>query len=393
MNSEVDVYLRKATRGLWGRKKRDVREELATHIEGRVNAHRIGGLDEDTAVQRTLAELGRPGQVSSGMMRLHAGPSLAGLGALLVLVCALTVTLVSRGLAQSLNVTEQLPTRACIGTVQDRVGEAVGEICKSYEGVLWTTVEALKEVLEPQGAEVKSITGILVLKFPEGNRTAFVSQRYHPEYELGAEHSYDFEILPGYLQVWDVLDSIAKDSGLPLEFENWDNLKLRLGSVAFQLGTPDKVIQGRSFYLPYLVKVMNELIPLPVRSDFLISISSLESNPGINVHPQQVRINGKQGDIYGVVTFTNRLQANSPFNTGFFIDVAPAAQDGSVTFQLLPTGTFRGNEMPIRYVERFSDQPKEGETVVVRLPGKADRNGYGYEVVRPEQMGLEPARR
>lgn len=60
-------YLRRATRGLRGRKRREVQEELEAHLCERVTAHQIGGLTEVEAVERALTELGSPQEVSVGM--------------------------------------------------------------------------------------------------------------------------------------------------------------------------------------------------------------------------------------------------------------------------------------------------------------------------------------
>ena len=43
----IETYLRRATRGLWGRKKLEVREELAAHLEARVLSYQIAGLEGD----------------------------------------------------------------------------------------------------------------------------------------------------------------------------------------------------------------------------------------------------------------------------------------------------------------------------------------------------------
>ena len=70
----VERYLSRATRGLWGRRRREVREELQAHVEERTLVHRIGGMDEQGALERALAELGDPSTVQKGMLRLHALP-------------------------------------------------------------------------------------------------------------------------------------------------------------------------------------------------------------------------------------------------------------------------------------------------------------------------------
>lgn len=71
---KVEAYLRAATRGLWGRERATVREELEAHVEARVAAQVLAGATEGEAVEQTLAELGPPRDVSGGMNRVYFPP-------------------------------------------------------------------------------------------------------------------------------------------------------------------------------------------------------------------------------------------------------------------------------------------------------------------------------
>ena len=181
--NDIDKYLRRATRGLWGRRKRGVREELATHIEGRVTAHRIGGLDEETAVQQTLNELGKPTQVSSGMMTLHTIPSLMGLGALLATALVLSVTLISGSVAQSVPGTFYWPLETCISAIQDGrlssnpiqdyIDQRQVDNCFSADNSLWLNFDTLRPIFEETGIKVNRGTSVVGLYFPSGEGVAF----------------------------------------------------------------------------------------------------------------------------------------------------------------------------------------------------------------------------
>ena len=74
----IESYLRSATRGLWGRERSTVREELEAHIQARVAAYCLGGLGEAEAVERTLIELGHPKEVNADMTRLYTLPTQLG---------------------------------------------------------------------------------------------------------------------------------------------------------------------------------------------------------------------------------------------------------------------------------------------------------------------------
>ncbi len=74
----VGHYLAEATKGLWGRERAVVREELEAHIEARVSAHMLDGMSEQEAIEVTLQELGGSGQVGAGMTEVYAPPVILG---------------------------------------------------------------------------------------------------------------------------------------------------------------------------------------------------------------------------------------------------------------------------------------------------------------------------
>lgn len=74
----VKRYLDRSTRGLWGRGRAVVREELAAHIEGRVAASLLEGMSEADAVDAALCDLGEAGRVNSGMAEIYATPVVLG---------------------------------------------------------------------------------------------------------------------------------------------------------------------------------------------------------------------------------------------------------------------------------------------------------------------------
>ncbi len=71
-------YLAEATRGLWGRERGVVREELEAHFEARVAALMLSGSGEEAALEATLAELGASRHVNDGLGRVYAPPVVLG---------------------------------------------------------------------------------------------------------------------------------------------------------------------------------------------------------------------------------------------------------------------------------------------------------------------------
>jgi hypothetical protein len=56
---DLQRFLQTATRGLWGKHKLEVREELEAHVLERAHKHELLGLAREEAIFKSLAELGR----------------------------------------------------------------------------------------------------------------------------------------------------------------------------------------------------------------------------------------------------------------------------------------------------------------------------------------------
>ncbi|CAN5860735.1 hypothetical protein BH24DEI2_BH24DEI2_17370 [soil metagenome] len=230
VNGDIDRYLMRATRGLWGRRKREVKEELATHIEGRVQAHRIGGLGEETAVQRTLEELGQPAQVSGGMMTLHTIPSLMGLGALFATALVLSVTLISGSMAQSIPGTFYWPSKECIDAFQkgaissspfrDYMNKVFNDDCLQAANSLWLNFDTLRPIFEEVGIKVNRGTRVVDLYFPTGEGVAFPLGS--PNFSVVGDDDKPIPVEQGYFDLWELVKAVALKSNIPLSIEGRD---------------------------------------------------------------------------------------------------------------------------------------------------------------------------
>jgi len=69
--SEVERYLKRATRGLARRQQADVRAELESHVFERMRAFQAEGLAPEDAATRVLVELGSPDKANQALMRVH----------------------------------------------------------------------------------------------------------------------------------------------------------------------------------------------------------------------------------------------------------------------------------------------------------------------------------
>jgi hypothetical protein len=249
MNQQIEKYLRKSTRGLWGRKRAEICEELNSHIQGRINAHMIGGLNESAAVEKTLLELGHPTHVSAGMARLYTLPVVAGSGMVLAMCCALVVVMLSGSTAQTLNTVNVIPADECL-----EPKDKLPDYCMTDEN--YTTLEALQKALEGQNVKIGSIGDMWTLKFP-GNYTVvlpyYSPQTFIMQDENGKEIT--LQTRPEYFSVSELIRALSTSS-MPLVIEGWENPTLHVNQTSLQLLEADKAITKKDFYAPYFQNIL-----------------------------------------------------------------------------------------------------------------------------------------
>jgi hypothetical protein len=69
--SNLETYLKSATRGLWGKKKLEVREELEAHVLERAHKHELLGLTRENAISKSMQELGNARVINQHMMEVY----------------------------------------------------------------------------------------------------------------------------------------------------------------------------------------------------------------------------------------------------------------------------------------------------------------------------------
>jgi hypothetical protein len=69
--NELEHFLKAATRGLWGKRRLEVREELESHVLGRAHKHELLGLSREDAISKSLAELGSAQVIRSGLNQTY----------------------------------------------------------------------------------------------------------------------------------------------------------------------------------------------------------------------------------------------------------------------------------------------------------------------------------
>jgi hypothetical protein len=86
--NQLEKYLKNATRGLWGKRKLEVREELESHILEKAHKHELLGLAREDAISKSMQELGNARVINHKMTEVYMLPKQLLLGGFCVCVLA-----------------------------------------------------------------------------------------------------------------------------------------------------------------------------------------------------------------------------------------------------------------------------------------------------------------
>ncbi len=394
----VETYLRRATRGLWGKKRLEVREELAAHLQERVLTHQISGLDENGALERALSELGNPREVSLGMAKLYTLPKVMGSSLALMALCVFAVALWPKGIAQPLQGTFYWPSQECINAAANEKPIAERRVCIYTPDRFWISQKALEQVLEPQGVAFDKVSGpaadLLSITVP-GTTPVFIpldSSEYMPESNF-----------PDYLSLWDFIERFTTNRDTQLKISGWENPTFELNDVSFQLrDEAAHPVNRNEFYESYLWAVFYEglaadlwqkygSINVVQPEDFVYPNPPRITESDLVLQETSIHVGGKPNDVYGVLTF---LSSQSKFATQlpedadwkdatFWIQLGKVTEQGDIDFQF-PRG-------PLTFAESFGygGDLKTGNSILVRLAGGNRQSGGWYEVVLPESITVQ----
>jgi hypothetical protein len=100
----LEQYLQNATRGIWGKRTLEIREELESDILERAKKFELGGLSQDQAVEKAILELGDARVVNNGMTGIYTMPTV-----LKTSIMAAIVLFSITAMTKPVNAVKQLP--------------------------------------------------------------------------------------------------------------------------------------------------------------------------------------------------------------------------------------------------------------------------------------------
>jgi hypothetical protein len=376
-DKRIENYLRKSTRGLWGRKRLEIREELSAHIDGRVNSHLIAGLRETDAIEKTLIELGHPMNVSTGMARLYTLPVVAGSGMMLAMCCAVVVVLLSGSTAQTLNTVNVIPADECL-----EPQGALPTYCETYDN--FTTLESLKETLEKQGVAVGSVGYNWTLKFPNGSIAvvpAIGSQMWTMDDD---EKTITLHTRPEYLSVRDLITSLAKLKSTSVQLEGWETPTVYVGETSFQISGASQEGGTSKFYLQQL---WDSILSKNIKFFSTTSQTAVMlGNEDIEAESKRFQLGAKSDAVYGIAIVLNPeapfgVKPKNVYDLAFYTNVSVSNEDGYVDFQMqIP-------EKGLTFKSDVAELSNDGDAVIVKLTGVL--RDQMYSIIPPDQITLE----
>jgi hypothetical protein len=391
--------LQAATRGLWGRKRLEVREELTAHILERAYRHEVAGLGHEVAVARAIAELGSPQTIRAGMIGVYTMPNLLKIsGAMTVLVAgAIAFWGVSRAQVTGIN---RLPIAECADTQTSSFEVKLNEtlVKASCNTGFWLSIESLRSTLEPLGVKIRPLQGLnssrnftpWLVEFPQGG-TAYIRQQQSMLVMGGAKYPY----IAGYIQASDFIDSLRLLNA-PLMMSGWNNPIIRVGGIKFSIGSSQNPVRGEDWYRNGFSHVLQSWIQGWLKQSVLIDTTGfIEANAQNSSYPQihrkythPIKSELPVGQIVvvlernapRVITINNQ---DNHIPTMFRAYITTVGQGGIITFP--------SDSKTIRFMEEVTDlragKPDEAiDLAVLKFTSQLNRTQQMFSVVSPSKL-------
>ena len=263
----LESYINQATKGLWGKKKLEVREELTAHILERAHKHEIAGIPHEIAITRAIEELGDAKTIRAGMIGVHTMPNVFKISGFLTVIAAGAIALLSVSSAQ-ITGTIRFPNSQCleVSTLTIELKFTTRNLPNfDCEYAFWLNLPSLRTKLTSLNVKFSMGESIRdqddtyytwLLKFPQG-MTATIRQPATAKFM-----NEKFVFSPDYINSQDFIEGLQQLS-VPFTMSGWDNPTLRVGDLRFGLGSSQSVIRGSDWYR----KVLNQEIRKWLGSD------------------------------------------------------------------------------------------------------------------------------
>jgi hypothetical protein len=382
----LETYLKTATKGLYGRKKLEVKTEIEGNIKELALEYQIAGLSQTQAISQAILDFGEARDLNAGMVKVHTMPKMIKAVLLAGLLSSVALVGVSSSLAEILT--------SSVGIYKNCTTDEPHLDGSCVQPQSWMKLADFTADIGKAGGTFKlHTTNSRILSFSvtfAGDHAIDIAYIRLPEKfdpEIAQKHdnwfNKDNEI---WVNLSYTLEQIARYSFLDITFEGWENPKLHVGKTILNLKTGN---DGTLAYYTYFYSAITDIFYPSSVVTFIIDppISGVEANRqnrSIRKFKHQIKVNDKPGTIYAVFTQvqskTNGELDRQPVSTGL-ISIAPVAADETITVWL--------NEPTLDFVSTLAETewklktPNFSPTALLKLNGRLDSKAPKLEVVVP----------
>jgi hypothetical protein len=389
----LEQYLNNATRGIFGRRKLEIREELHNDILERTRKHQLAGLSIEAATTRAIQELGDARALNRGMTGVYMMPTILK-SAVAAIMISLALVLTTQPSIAQVTSTTRVPITQCLeskNTVFDTIieGKLVQFPCE--DGSIWFSVSSLRKVLQPLKVQVLEYPDApyrsVHIKLPEGytaklNMNAIEWQFEDPKIKMAQDYVSTLLLVEAFSQ-----------TPLIVRITGWENPRISVGKTTFTLSGVDTTIQASFLYRGLLNSALIEYfktnftaeeIWVPVREGHFFQ--NLKQPHYIH----KIRYNSEPGTVVIILSrepTKDWIQTETPTKTIRQAFFAVVGKDGIFDYvSRSKTLRFDGQINKIKPIVAGG----EGSLTVLRVTGDFSFNSKEqFQTIKPGALSLE----
>jgi hypothetical protein len=335
-NMPLEMYLRRATRGLSGARKLEVRSELEEHVLELAWADQVRGVPQDKAILNALERLGSASNITRDMHRIYTLPLIARAGLIATVLAAFSFALFPREIPQI--AAFELPTP------------------NLKENLQILSLAGLQRTLEPLGVQMQTLDSKASLRFPQSDAAI----------QLDLFDADD----TGFVTTSDFVQAIALNPKLEVSLEGWRNPTVRVGQTSFKLGTETSPVTGYALW----AELLGDQIYLRTKFQGYSIVRYSNQSPNANGFQKlELHLPAQPGSIIAAITAPPQIDPNYRL---LELDV------GTVDARGVSALFFRN--APKKFVNSVQElQPGDHNVMLVYFTGRINANGPAFETIRP----------
>jgi len=382
-HDELQHYLSRATRGLWGRQREQVRSELEEHLLEHAGGLIVFGTHPDEALSRAIRELGPPERMCSAMNQVYLMPKViqfSAFSACCALLVTLSLSLPGQGHAQvavtNLNVDKPVCAVSSAGMKSSNMIEVLSQkgnlYCyrfRSGNSSYYFDLNSLERTLKPLGVTVSRLGNRTALKFPDARQ----STTLRTALDRNGDRFARLQELP--------FNFVG--SGLPVTVTGWTNPVVQVGRISFTLGDASAPAPASVIYESVLLDVIHDLNL--GGQGVAVSSRANPASPKLPYFNHTVHVDAPAGTVIGIFS---RDARGLPL-----IDEAPVGAGGRVSLYA-PREKLRFVTDAAELTPHLSGG--RGQALLVRLTGliaSPDQRQKGkYVIIRPLEEASDGVR-